>query len=315
MTASSYTDRYVATVVRGVPERQRADLEQELRASLADDIDARVDAGADAASAEYDAVSELGDPITLSAQYAGRPLHLIGPALYPDWKRTLTVVELIVVPIVVATMAVVGAVAGNPLGEVIGSTIWTGLSVAVHLAFWFTVAFALIERLPAAAPAKVGTWNPDMLPETSAKLTSRTEFTVETVIAVLLPTALLLSPYVSPFTDAAGAVIPLFHPFITASGLVLVLVAVSLLQIAAGALRLRNRWTAPLAIGMILVDLVGAVVVIGLAASDRVLNPAFFAAAGWSADAIGVVNVIVMCVAALAIATSAWENVRSVRRG
>jgi uncharacterized membrane protein len=110
-------------------------------------------------------------------------------------------------------------------------------------------------------------------------------------------------------------VIPLFHPFITASGLVLVLVAVSLLQIAAGALRLRNRWTMPLAIGMVVVDLVGAVVVIGLAASDRVLNPAFFAAAGWPTSVIGVVNVIVMCVAALAIATSAWENVRSVRRG
>src|SRR5690606_33697158 len=100
MTTTDYTDRYVSAVVRGVPERQRADLEKELRASLADDIDARIEAGADHATAEYAAIQALGDPIVLSAHYAGRPLHLVGPALYADWKRLLTALELIIVPIV-----------------------------------------------------------------------------------------------------------------------------------------------------------------------------------------------------------------------
>lgn len=314
MTTTSYLDRYVAAVVRGVPERQRADLEQELRASLADDIDARIDAGADAAAAQYAAVQELGDPIVLTAHYTGRPLHLVGPALYADWKRLLTALELIIVPIVVAAIAIIGALRGDEFGAIVGGAAWTGLSVAVQLAFWVTVTFALIERLPSATTSKLATWNPDMLPEAPAKLTSRTEFTIETILAVLVPTALLLSPYVSPFSDANGAVIPLFDPFIVASGAVAALVVVALAQIAAGALRLRGRWTMPLAIGMTVIDLAGAAVIIALGATDHLLNRAFFEAAGWATEAIGVINVIVMGVGALAIATSAWENLRSVRR-
>lgn len=314
MTATSYTDRYVSAVVRGVPERQRDDLENELRASLADAIDARVEAGADAKSAEYDAIVELGDPIVLTARYTGRPLHLIGPALYADWKRLLTVVELIVVPIVVAAIAIIGALRGDEIGQIVGGAIWTAFSVAVQLAFWVTVTFAIIERIPSAASGRMVTWNPDMLPETSAKLTSRTEFIVETVLAVLVPVAFLLAPFVSPFTDAGGSVIPLFDPFIWTSGVVVVLVVAALLQIGAGALKLRGRWTMPLAIGMTVVDIVGAGTLIALGATDHLLNRAFFEAAGWPVDAVGVVNVIVMFVGALAIATSTWENIRSVRR-
>jgi hypothetical protein len=314
MTATTLTDRYVSAVVRGVPERQRADLEQELRASLADDIDARIEAGTETKTAERDAIVELGDPIELSARYTGRPLHLVGPLFYADWKRLLTVLEFIVVPIVFAALAIVGAVKGDPVGAIVGGAVWTAFSVAVQLAFWVTVVFALIERTPPMAAKKLLPWTPDMLPDTSAKLTSRVEFIVETTLAALLVTAFLLSPFVSPFSDAAGAPIPFFDPWIWQSGLVAVLVIVPLLQVGANALKLRDRWTMPLAVAATLVDVAGAVVLIVIAATDHLLNRDFFEAAGWATEAIGVVNVIVMFVGALAIATSAWENIRSVRR-
>lgn len=314
MTASTLTDRYVSAVIRGVPAKQRADLEQELRASLADAIDDRREAGADAKTAEHDAIVELGDPIVLTARYTGRPLTLVGPALYADWKRLLTVLELIVVPIVFATLVIVGVVKGDTPGGVIGGTVWTVFSVAVQLAFWVTATFALIERMPSTAERKLVPWTPDMLPETSAKLTSRTEFVVETTLAALLVTAFLLSPFVSPFADAAGAPVSFFDPWIWRTGLVAVLVVVPLLQVGANALKLRGRWTMPLAVGATLVDVVGAVVLIVLGATDHLLNSAFFGAAGWPLEAVGVVNVIVIVVGALAIATSAWENLRSVRR-
>lgn len=314
MTTSTLTDRYVSAVVRGVPDRQRADLEQELRASLADAIDARIEAGSDAKTAEHDAIVELGDPIELSARYTGRPLHLVGPLFYADWKRLLTVLEFIVVPIVFATLAVVGAVKGDPFGAIVGSAVFTAFSVAVQLAFWVTVVFALIERAPSTAAKKLVTWTPDMLPETSAKLTSRVEFVVETTLAALVVTAFLLSPFVSPFSDAAGAPIPFFDPWIWQTGIVVLLVIVPVLQVGASALKLRDRWTMPLAVAATLVDVAGTVVLIVIAATDHVLNAAFFAAAGWPHSVIGVVNVILVIVGALAIATSAWENIRSVRR-
>ncbi|RQP12202.1 MAG: hypothetical protein EAS51_03525 [Microbacteriaceae bacterium] len=313
MTSTPLTDRYITAVVRGVPEKQRTDLEKELRASLADAIDDRMAAGADAKTAEHDAILELGDPIELTARYTGRPLTLIGPVLYADWRRLLTVLEFIVVPIVFAALVVVGIVRGDTPGGVIGGAVWTAFSVAVQLAFWVTATFALIERTPSMARKKLVPWTPDMLPETSAKLTSRTEFVVESTLAALVITALLLSPLVSPFTDADGTLIPFFDPWIWRSWLIVPLVAVPLLQVGANALKLRGRWTLPLAVGATAVDIAGAVVIIVLGATDHLLNHDFFVAAGWPLEAVGVVNVVVIVVGALAIATSAWENIRSVR--
>ena len=45
MNTTSLTERYVDAAMRTVPDRQRADLGAELRASIADQIDARVDDG------------------------------------------------------------------------------------------------------------------------------------------------------------------------------------------------------------------------------------------------------------------------------
>ncbi len=308
------TDRYVAAVVRGVPQKQRADIERELRTALADAIDDRMAAGADAKKAEHDAVLEFGDPIVLAAGYAGSPLHLIGPVHYADWKRLLTILEFIVVPIVVAVLAIVSVVKGESFGAAIGGAIWTAIVVGTQLAFWVTAMFAMIERMPSTRDRRLMTWTPDMLPDTSSQLTSRTEFIVETSFGALVATAFLLSPFVSPFADAQGAPIPFFDPWLWQTGLLAVLMAALVLQIGANAIKLRGRWTLPLAAGATLVDLAGAAVLIVLGATSHVLNPAFVTAAGWAEGVIPVVNVCVIGVGVLAVATSAWENFRSVRR-
>ena len=46
------TDRYVAATLRSVPKRQRADIDAELRALIADGIEDRLEAGATTESAE-----------------------------------------------------------------------------------------------------------------------------------------------------------------------------------------------------------------------------------------------------------------------
>ena len=62
MTEVTLTDRYIDATVRSVPERQRADLSAELRSSIADQIEARVEGGADPAEAERAVLTALGDP-------------------------------------------------------------------------------------------------------------------------------------------------------------------------------------------------------------------------------------------------------------
>src|SRR3546814_3153315 len=66
-TSPSLTDRYVAAVLRALPEDKRADIEKELRTSIADAIDARTETGEPAAEAERAVLQELGDPARLAA--------------------------------------------------------------------------------------------------------------------------------------------------------------------------------------------------------------------------------------------------------
>src|SRR5262245_7210453 len=106
MTTSTLTDRYVWAVLRAVPSDQRKDLEPEVRALVADAIDARTDAGVtdagatDAASVERAVLTELGDPNALAARYANRIQYLIGPNLFPEWRKLLTTLLPVVPPIV-----------------------------------------------------------------------------------------------------------------------------------------------------------------------------------------------------------------------
>ena len=151
MTAS-LTDRYVTATVRGLDDDQRAEVERELRTTIEDMIDGRLEAGAASrAEAERAVLAELGDPVRLAAGYSGRPLYLIGPSVYPQWRRTLDP----------------AAVDARPAGDRdqprraalrrrrrdrrasarrSSGRCAVGFMVAVNVVFWVTVVFALAER-------------------------------------------------------------------------------------------------------------------------------------------------------------------------
>ena len=61
------TDRYVAATLRSIPVDKRDDIDRELRASITDAVDARVESGSDPAEAEERVLTELGDPARLAA--------------------------------------------------------------------------------------------------------------------------------------------------------------------------------------------------------------------------------------------------------
>jgi len=85
--AAPLTERYVQAALRGLPPQQRSDIERELRTSIADAVDAKMEAGSDAAVAEREALTELGDPARLAAGYADR-----NPAFAQarGWPTTVT---------------------------------------------------------------------------------------------------------------------------------------------------------------------------------------------------------------------------------
>lgn len=163
MAKPTLVDRYVAVAVKGVPAEQREDVAAELRASLDDAIDGLVEQGSNRDDAEEQACKDLGDPAVLAAQYGGRQRFLIGPAYFSEYLLLLKLLLSIVPPIIFCVAIVAAVIAGESAGQVIFGAIGICFQVAVQIAFWVTLSFALMERA-GAKPTELS-WTPENLPE------------------------------------------------------------------------------------------------------------------------------------------------------
>lgn len=165
-TSTTLTDRYVWTVTRHLPDDTGPDVARELRGTIADAIDAKVDGGLDPETAEREAISELGDPDVLARQFGGRPAYLIGPGIYPDYVRLMRVLPAIVLPLVlVASFVAQVTTTDENWGQILLDSFLLLLTVALHLAFWVTLTFAIIERSrpEGERDRPLSQWKPDQL--------------------------------------------------------------------------------------------------------------------------------------------------------
>lgn len=314
MTTSSITltDRYIDAVLRQLPSHQRPDIERELRASIADAIDDRVGAGGDRAESERGVLNELGDPAKLAADYADRPFYLIGPELFHDYLRLLTTLVAVVVPIVAAVVAISNAVQGDSIGSISGATVGAIITTGVHVAFWTTVIFAVIERIPAERRPPSRQWTVAALPEPPSRRARYAELVTLTIAVVLFSTAILLSPVVSPESDAAGNPIGILNPWLWDTGIVYVFVGLAILGLSNAFTKYYGPKRASMALAGALVDLAPPIVLIWLATSDRLLNPAFVAAAGWT-PAMRWIELGLVITGGISILSAIGEAVKRVR--
>jgi hypothetical protein len=319
---TSLTDRYVAATLRGIPEKQRADVDRELRSSIADALEDRVANGEERAAAETAVLEELGDPSRLASGMTGRPLYLVGPELFPAYRYILFLLLAIVVPIVGIVEAAVELGAGAGIGSALLEGIGGALSVGVHLAFWVTLAFAIAERVDPATWRRedmkelreiTGPWKVEHLPElrTSGAVTVGETVGEIVTVGISIGGLLWLRGW-SWVTDAAGQPIPLFDPALWNFWFPL-LIALLGLQVAFHVVKLVvGRWTIGLAIVNAVLLAAFAIPFAVLALTGSLINPAF-AAATWPAldDGDGIAMV---AVAATSLLVSGWEAVSGFRR-
>jgi hypothetical protein len=286
---STLTDRYIAEVLRGVPEAQRADLEQELRTSIADAIegsqgaaDGSIDTtGPDdpGPSAEAAALTELGDPAKLAASLTDGPQYLIGPGLYWEYRKVLRALLMIVPTVVALAVSTVEAFSGTPLLEALLDGVWLFVTVGIAVAFWTTFGFAIAEHTGTREIPDQRPWTVEDLPKRPARQVTLGE-TVGTVLGLLIGIAALIwQRSGAQVSDSAGN-IPLLDPDLWSFWLPALLVLMSaglVVQLLAYA---RGRWTPALASLRVAGDLVFGVVGIVLLLTQQVLNPAFFAELG-----------------------------------
>lgn len=314
MTATDHlTDRYVWAAVRTVPEHQRAELDRELRERIGDATDAHIEAGASPADAERAALTELGDPAALAAQYIDRPLQLIGPRYYLAWLRLLKLLLAIVIPCAVLGVSIAQAVAGESVGGIIGASIGITTSVGVHVAFWTTLIFVILERTPAPSGRRGidVAWTLDMLPALPepAKASRRAELITSVVFLVAFAVVLVLQQFVGvPWVDDLASV-PLLSPELWSFWLPYFLVLIVAEIVFAFALYAWG-WNWWLAGTNLVLNVAFTVPALWLFLTGQLIDPAALEAMKWPWGEAG--PVIVAIVVVVVIAAAAWDVIDGV---
>lgn len=270
MTAT-LTDRYIRATIRSLPQELQAEVHDELRASIADAVEARIAQGESPESAEHAVLTDLGDPSVLAAGYADRPLHLIGPRYFLTWWRLLKLLVAIVPPTAFAGVVIAQALAGANVGEIIGEGIAVTLSVAVHLAFWTTLVFFILERTGADTGVR---WSVDQLPDERPSGTGRGDLICSLVMLAIFVGALLWDRF-RGFVFTRDESVPILNQDLWPWGVGVILVLLAAEAALAIAVFARGRWTSALAWANIALAML--VMSLALTALGRgvLFNPAF----------------------------------------
>lgn len=316
----SLTERYLAAALRGIPQAKRADVERELRSSIGDAIDDRVGAGESHESAERSVLEGLGDPARLATGMTGKPAYLIGPELFPAYRQLLTLLLAIVVPIAGIAVGVVEIATGGTIGNAIVEGGGTALQVAVHLAFWVTLIFALVERYdvardsaPTTGDLGLGKWSVDRLPELPSTRISISDTAGEVISSVLGIVFLLIARGLTWTDSQTGQQISILAPQLTDFWLPF-LVVVLLIQIGFRiVLYMLGRWTLAMAVANTVIGLAFAFPAVYLAINGLLVNPAFATAVGYPPLAEGDGPVMVVIAIGIVLVT-AWEIVDGFRQ-
>jgi len=185
-------DRYVNTVGRQLPRKNRADIQAELKSTLIDTLEARSE-GEPSEEQVVALLTEFGPPDKVAASYWPESQYLIGPKLYPLFRMSLGIALLVFVIVQLVLFGVVVIFNQQPLqileliGDIVGSG-FTTIGVVV-------LVFAVLQRLDVKPDIEQEEWDPRELPEIEAKDdVDRRGLVVEITIGLIIIAILLFWP-------------------------------------------------------------------------------------------------------------------------
>ena len=316
-TTTTWTDRYITAVLKGIPEEQRADVNVKLRQLIDTSVLERMSLGEDPGTAERVVLRELGDPMRVSATYSGRSLSLIGPRFYPEYIRLLKLLVSIVVPIVTVVVGITTALTGESVWSVVLAALGSGFMVGIQVAFWITLVFAVIDRRTTDDSSVASEWDFDDLPEITENRIGLGDTLASITGLSLLVLFLLWQPTYQESFDPGGPSIPILNPALSTLWIP-ILIVILLASITLELIKYRTgKWTIPLAAVNSLLSLSFAFSAIFIIASDQLLNTEFTAAitAGEFGTFIDLIPTIIAWVIAVVTAFDVTEGWWKALRG
>jgi len=319
----SLIDKYIAEVGRHLPDKDRADIETEIRSTLEDMLEEQDQAGATNEANVTAVLQQLGDPALLAEKYSPSKRYLIGPNWYDAYVEVLKRVLSTALPIAL-TVSFLVALTNQPENVVgafldaAGNTFMVGLQVC----FWVTLGFIIAERenvpLEKFHGDRSRVWTPEQLPPLPKKRQMSVSEVISSITLVIGGALLMaLSPQILSI-QSNGETIPFLHPNLRTLWLPIFFVLVGLTLIHELFKLKIGNWTRALTVTNVILGVVAITYIVALITTQEVFNPAFLAAMnkGVAAEirntdswAVWTINVN----AAIIIGGYVWDIVNSIR--
>ncbi len=194
--SNELTEKYLYDVVRRLPEKQRKDIEQELRSLIEDMIEER-EGSSDVSREECEraVLTELGDPAKMARSYRGDGEGLISGEYYDRYCYILKIV-LICAGAAILLSDIISAMVHVVNEELLSRSVWwevfdIGITLPSALLQIFgviTLIFALMQRYHVKLDLSEEAWSVEKLPQIPYKkaMISRGESAVGIVFGVLV---------------------------------------------------------------------------------------------------------------------------------
>ncbi len=259
---SEIIDRYVHQVGRYLPQRERREIQQELRSQIQDQLEDRF--GTSPSPADVASVLvQFGEPSAIAKSYVGEQ-YLVGPNFYPSMMMVLRF-GLPIIPGAMVLLNIIGAlITGDAVSwiELLVESVLIALQGALFFVGAVVAIFALLERSGVEAELKreLPPFNPlELPPVDDPAQVDRAESSVGIALGAFFIIVLLYFLAIGGVSlrfnlSDPGEVFPVPVPWVFA----LLATTVGLLVLNLWAL-VRSRWTLVTWLTQTLLELVGAV--------------------------------------------------------
>ncbi|MCC2499679.1 HAAS signaling domain-containing protein [Bacillus paranthracis] len=283
-------DIYVEEVAKRLPEKNREDIILELRSTIEDMLpdDYNEDD-------EKRVLEKLGSPVSLANGYLDRPMHLIGPRYFDVYTTLLKMI--IPIAVVIALIAMVAenflSYTGdqavlNVILQVIGKGIGEIFEVALHVFFWLTLVFAILERTDKNKDTEPLTtnlkkWTPDDLKNISyipkKKAISKFEVFGGLMWTAIWGTLYFYANHLVGVYSGMGSGLKFVAPTFNQDVLLQywpIVVMIIVFEIAISLYKLvQGQWTKRLAIGNAILQIAGTIVFIIIVVNPHIFTDGF----------------------------------------
>jgi hypothetical protein len=277
-------DRYVYAVTRGLPKKQREDIEKELR-TLIDDMLEQYQGDEPYVNKVERVLIGLGDPELLADSYRESKRYLIGPQNFDNYFFILKIV-MGAVFLGISISAVIGSFFGahEDIIGIFASYIATLFSALMQGFAWVTAAFAIAEYNGVNIldkESKKGAWSIAELPEVPQKeaVISKVEVVVSILFSTIFIGILCFAPqivaaYINNGVDGT-TIIPVFN-LAMISKFKMLLVVIFVLEVIKEAIKLYyGRWVLKVSIPLTVISIATAIITVSIFANPAIWNANF----------------------------------------